>query len=143
MANQEAAEAACQSVKEVSGGRRSEYFLAGKFLSIVLLGGARVLVRPCRVVSIIANPLTRLLLPCHPAQACGVPVALSLTSGRPMEELHAAAAAAAAATPLQLPEEGSNGGGVGGSSADGTIAEQLAEALEAFPTVKSLLEEFT
>jgi hypothetical protein len=163
-------------------------------------------------------------------QACGVPVALSLTSGRPMEELHAAAAAAAAATPLQLPEEGSNSslgrlvravrqqkdsreavttalvtvlhvparphlafpsgrrgakpaaaaegvraavpaaaapaapaavtapaalagaakevrvegsnGGVGGGSADGTIAEQLAEALEAFPTVKSLLEEF-
>jgi hypothetical protein len=65
----------------------------------------------------------------------------------------APAAAAAAATPVaqhapptgaakEGRAEGSNGGGVGGSSAEGTIAEQLAEALEAFPTVKSLLEEF-
>ncbi|EFN52131.1 hypothetical protein CHLNCDRAFT_58974 [Chlorella variabilis] len=38
-------------------------------------------------------------------EACGVPVAMSLSSSKTLPELHAAAAAAAATTPLQLPKD--------------------------------------
>lgn len=88
-----------------------------------------------------------------PAAAPSESAKAAVPAAAPAAAAPAAAAPKAAGPPVQqappagAAKEGSRGEGStsvggGGTGADGTIAEQLAEALQAFPAVKSLLEQF-
>lgn len=94
MANKEAAEVACESVKEVGMG--GHHCVCHALEGLVHLHG-----EPAEAT----RQFHLLCLGSHTCpQACGVPVAMSLGSSKCLEELHAAAAFSRAAHPLEVPE---------------------------------------